>query len=75
MDEQAMTRMGKAMRYAALGGELAGTVLVPLLIGRWADTRFGWTPWGIVTGAFLGLLFMALLLWSVLLRSQRGEDA
>lgn len=40
--------------YLALGGQLAGTVLVCGAIGWWIDTRWASEPIGIVSGVVLG---------------------
>lgn len=44
------------MRYAGLGFELAASVLVLTLLGWWADRHFGSAPWGVLTGALIGLV-------------------
>ena len=40
--------------YMALGGQLAGTVLVCAAIGWWLDTRLASEPIGLVSGVVLG---------------------
>lgn len=40
--------------YMALGGQLAGTVLVCTALGWWIDTLLVSEPIGIVSGAVLG---------------------
>ncbi|MEN9282311.1 MAG: putative F0F1-ATPase subunit Ca2+/Mg2+ transporter [Bacteroidota bacterium] len=40
--------------YLALGGQLAGTVLLCGAIGWWIDTRWASEPIGIVSGVVLG---------------------
>jgi ATP synthase protein I len=44
------------MRYAGLGFELAASVLVLTLLGWWVDRHFGSTPWGVLSGALIGLV-------------------
>lgn len=38
-----------------MGSELAGGVLVPVLLGLWADHAFDTSPIFILVGTFLGL--------------------
>lgn len=59
--------------YAALGSELAGSVLVPVLLGIWADAKFGWAPWGVVSGAALGMIAAGGTLARLMIRSQNRK--
>lgn len=54
--------------YAALGSELAGSVLIPVLLGIWLDGEFGWKPWGVVTGAALGMIATGATMARLLIR-------
>ena len=60
--------------YAALGSELAGSVLVPVLLGLWADRKFGWQPWGVVAGATLGMIAAGSTLARLVLGSNPQPD-
>ena len=31
-------------------------MVVPIGLGAWLDSAFGWSPWGVVVGAVLGLV-------------------
>lgn len=42
------------VRFAAMGLELAVTVLAGTLAGLWADRRWGFAPWGVLGGSLLG---------------------
>lgn len=42
-------------RYLGLGTQLTITVALFVLLGWWLDKKFGWTPWGLVTSASLGV--------------------
>lgn len=44
----------KIARFSALGIELAAAVIGCLLLGAWADRRFGTDPWLTLLGVFLG---------------------
>jgi hypothetical protein len=50
-------------RLAGLGGQLALTVGLFVLLGWWLDNKFGWTPWGMVS---LGSLGVAAALYQML---------
>lgn len=59
-----------ATRVSGIGFEMA----VPTVLGYWLDTRWGTTPWLVVTGACLG--FIAAMLDFVSLargQSRRGN--
>lgn len=42
-------------RLAGLGTELTGTVIVFVAVGWFLDSRFGWTPWGMLSFGLLGV--------------------
>jgi len=39
---------------AGLGIQFAGAVVLCVLLGNWADKRFGTGPWGVLAGAAVG---------------------
>jgi ATP synthase protein I len=41
-------------RMAHMGLELAGAALISGAIGWWLDQKFGWSPWGVLTGLLIG---------------------
>ena len=43
-------------RFAGIGVEFAGAVAGFTLIGYWVDRHYGWSPWGVLSGAVLGLI-------------------
>ncbi|MBX2852247.1 MAG: AtpZ/AtpI family protein [Phycisphaeraceae bacterium] len=55
MPNQAGRGSVNRLRHLALGSELAGGVLVPVLIGLWLDRRFDSSPTYVLIGTFLGL--------------------
>ncbi len=55
MPKQTGSGSGNRLRHLALGSELAGGVLVPVLLGLWADHRFETSPTFVLIGTFLGL--------------------
>lgn len=44
-------------RYAGLGLQFAVTLALFGALGYWLDTKFGWTPWLLVTGILFGSVF------------------
>lgn len=62
------------MQFIGLGFELVVPILAGVFLGMWLDGRFGWTPWGVVTGAVLGIAAGFLNFFrAVLPRSGGGE--
>ena len=44
------------VRMASSGFDLAIVVGGFTAIGWWLDRKYGWTPWGVLTGAVLGVV-------------------
>jgi hypothetical protein len=42
-------------RYFAIG-QVGLEMVVPPALGVYLDSRFGWSPWGVVVGAAAGLI-------------------
>jgi ATP synthase protein I len=63
----------RAMGVAsACGLDLAGTILIGVLIGLFADSRLHSAPWGLLSGLFIGLVagfYTAYLIIAPLVRS------
>jgi ATP synthase protein I len=63
----------RAMGVAsACGLDLAGAILVGVLIGRFADSRLHSAPWGLLSGLFIGLvagIYTAYLIIAPIVRS------
>ena len=55
MTNQTGKGSGNRLRHLALGSELAGGVLVPVLVGLWLDSRWDSSPTFVLIGTFLGL--------------------
>jgi F0F1-type ATP synthase assembly protein I len=47
---------GRWKGLSGIGFELVGAVVGLTLIGYWWDRHFGSSPWGLLTGAALGLI-------------------
>jgi F0F1-type ATP synthase assembly protein I len=44
-------------RAVGLGVEIATVFAAPILVGYWVQNRWGGDPWGVITGALLGIIF------------------
>jgi len=44
------------LRYAGMGFEFFAGLLACVLVGIWLDSRFGWSPWGVLVGSGVGLI-------------------
>ncbi|WP_428386824.1 AtpZ/AtpI family protein [Mucisphaera sp.] len=62
-----------ATRYAAFGMELAGGVVVPIVIGLYVDHAWGTTPWGLLAGVAIGVISGGLSLTKLVVRVQRDN--
>lgn len=51
-----------------LGVSLAVWITGGVLLGRWADTHWGWQPWGTLGGALLGIAGSALTVYRIVRR-------
>ena len=49
------------LRYSALGLQYAIGLVIFVLAGRYADSEWGWSPWGTLIGAVFG--FTASTTW------------
>ncbi|WP_428939405.1 AtpZ/AtpI family protein [Fontivita pretiosa] len=58
-------------RYVGIGLEIAVGVALGYVVGAFLDSRFGWTPWGVVVGTMLGLAGGLYLLIKEALRMNR----
>ena len=43
------------LRYAGMGVEFFAGLLACVLVGMWVDSRFDWSPWGVLVGSGVGL--------------------
>ena len=68
-DERFSENLGRSARalsdYMGLGLQIAASFAFFVLLGYWADTKLGATPWLFLFGVFVGMVGMALLLMKV----------
>ena len=54
--EPAPVKTAPRVRMASSGFDLAIVVGGFTAIGWWLDRKYGWAPWGVLTGAVLGVV-------------------
>ncbi len=54
--------MSHRLRHIALGSELAGEVLLPVLLGLWLDSHYETSPTFVLIGTFIALAAVAATL-------------
>ncbi|MBO6535035.1 MAG: AtpZ/AtpI family protein [Balneolaceae bacterium] len=52
----------KYLEYIGLGSEIALSIALPILLGRYIDTKFDSSPVGILVGVGFGLLLFFLVI-------------
>ena len=61
------------LRHIALGSELAGEVLLPVLLGLWADSHFGTSPTFVLVGTFIALAAVSMTLYRIV-KTKADDD-
>ena len=67
------TSIGAAAKYAGLGFQLVGSILLFLYAGRWVDRRIGTEPLFLLLGVFTGLAASIYSMYRSLMADQRRE--
>ena len=65
--------IGAAAKYAGLGFQLVGSILLFLYAGRWVDRRIGTEPLFLLLGVFTGLAASIYSMYRSLMADQRRE--
>lgn len=55
----------KYIEYITLGGEIAVTFTVPMLLGFWLDGVFETSPWLLLAGIIIGVLLMLSMFFRI----------
>ncbi len=45
-----------------IGATVAATTIGGILLGKYLDAKFGWTPFGLLAGAILGIMIAITVL-------------
>jgi len=53
------------IEYISLGGEIVGSILVPMLIGYWLDGYFETRPWLLLAGCLVGVVNVFILIFQL----------
>jgi ATP synthase protein I len=53
------------VEFISLGGEIAGGILLPILIGYWLDNYFGSRPWLLLVGCLVGIVNVFILIFQL----------
>ena len=61
-------------KYFAIG-QVGLEMAVPPALGAYLDHRFGWSPWGVVAGAAVGLIGGLIHLVHLANKSARDEES
>ncbi len=61
-------------KYAGLGLQFAGSIMLFLYAGRWVDGRLGTAPWGLIVGVFTGAGAAFYSMYSRLMKDLDREE-
>lgn len=53
------------VEYLFLGTEIAGAIMIPILLGYWLDTYFQLSPWLLLTGCVVGVVNFFILVFQL----------
>lgn len=63
----------QAARMMGVGLQFAGSIVLLLLVGQWADARLGTGPWLLITGVMVGAAAGFYSLYRQLMSETRGD--
>ncbi len=76
-EERFSDNFGRSARalsdYMGLGLQIAVSFAFFVLLGYWADSNFGTSPWLFLFGVLVGMVGMALLLLKVVRSANKGK--
>ncbi len=55
----------KYRQYLGLGAEIAATLAIPILLGYMLDIYLESSPWGLLIGAGLGIVFFFISIFRI----------
>ncbi|WP_205719967.1 AtpZ/AtpI family protein [Fodinibius halophilus] len=56
---------GNYLEYLSLGGEIAAALAVPIFLGYWLDSYFGYSPWLLLVGCLVGIVNIFILIFKL----------
>ena len=56
------------------GSVIVTQLVMPILVGWWLDGQYGWSPYGLATGAVLGCVGCGWAIWRLMKRTGTNDD-
>ena len=66
-------QLAEYAEYLALGTHIAASMLVPVVMGIYADSRWDLSPWGVIIGALIGFGSMISIVIKLASRTSRTK--
>ena len=67
------SQINRYARYLALGSQIAASMLIPVFLGWWMDTRFETEPWFMLLGIVLGMVMLITTLYKLIAEIKTRE--
>ena len=61
-------------KYLGLGFQIAGTIIVPVLIGIFIDNQLNTTPLGVIIGSLLGFIGLFAFIYKLAIQLNDTND-
>lgn len=72
--EEKTRAVWKGARTASVGLEMGVSVAIGAGIGYWLDSKYGWSPWGVLIGTFFGIGAATKALWTVVKAVEKSNQ-
>ncbi len=59
--------------YIALGAHIAGSMIIPVVIGIYIDRAWDLSPWGVIVGALMGFAGLISIVFKVAAKSGKTQ--
>lgn len=63
-----------ASKYMGLGFQIAGTIIVPVVIGIFIDKQLDTTPFGVIIGSLLGFVGLFAFIYKLAIELDKEND-
>lgn len=57
-----------------IGLNFAVSAVIAMLFGAWLDGQFGWKPWGMLVGLFLGMAAGFRVMWQAMMKDSSEDE-
>ncbi|MEX0780439.1 MAG: AtpZ/AtpI family protein [Balneolales bacterium] len=61
-------------KYIGLGFQIAGTIIIPVLIGIYIDNQLDTTPFGVIIGSLLGFVGLFAFIYKLAIELENSND-